>query len=662
MQELGAAASTIIRDMEHKVVHCAEIGAAPDCSDFIALQCPPHRWQADAEKPLESRLFNIMAMKAFILYAGTEKVVAMLLGVVVGLPFQYAEAQSSLPATSMTTTNNRAAFGVSDPTPKTTLDVKSGQPHSFTTSGWSLTMRLIPYGNNNSTPGSTIVFDKDVESNNYFLAGPSTAGDYYTGLTPDYSVDTVPNYVTRIFGNPTPSANPTGGTIPEGATEFKHNVLLNGAQAKLSLGIRTDNPKQAVHVEDGSILINASLMGNDGILFKDRAAGSGFIGDWGIQYTQGSVPGSANEGLNFWTPTGSPGGHANFRMFLRNNGNVGIGTGGPTAQLHTTGSVRFQGIVTAAHPEVVVIDASGNLAKRPYSSGTTLACVTANQVPKVTGINTLGCSQIFDNGTSVGIGISTGFAFTQPSGSGALIHSTWTAPADFKLYVNGNTRASGYFAISDERFKMNIKPLEGPLDKLKQVKGVTYNWRVNEFKDRDFGTGRQIGFVAQELAKVLPEAVAVDDQGYYSVNYDMVIPLLTEAVKEQQSIIERMQGQIDDNLAKIDALNERLAVLDQKLGVAPATGPNGAANKLIVAPNPFNASTTIKYGVGCDCRVQLNVTNSSGQEVAMLVNEAKSQGEYTYEWNTMSITPGVYTCTLLVDGVPVVKQAVKVAR
>lgn len=576
--------------------------------------------------------------------------------------FQNVAAQSSLPATTTTTSNNHAAFGLLDGSPMSTMDVHSSSPHSFTTSHWSLNTRLIPIGTEpDSPPGSTIIFDRSTETNNFFLAGPSTDGDYYTGLTPDYSDSSVPNYVTKVFGNATPTINPAGGTVPEGATEFRHNVLVSGAQNNLSLGIRTDNPQQAVHVEDGSILINANLLGNDGLLFKNRAAGSGFIGDWGIQYTEGSVSGTANEGLNFWTPSGSPGGLGNYRMFLRNNGYVGIGTGAPTAQLHTTGGVRFQGLTTAAYTETVVIDANGNLAKRPYSAGATLSCAFTNLIPRVTGTNTLGCSEIFDNGTSVGIGIASGFGFTQPAGTGVLIPSSWTAPANFKLYVNGDTRASGYFAISDERFKTNIKPLKKPLDILKRLRGVSYDWRYDAFKDRDFGTGRQIGFIAQELAKVLPEAVALDDQGYYSVNYDMVIPLLTEAVKEQQLIINRKQDQIDDNAAKIDELNRRLAVLEGKLGVAPVISA-GAANKLVIAPNPFSESTTISYTVGCDCRVQLTVTTSSGQEVATLVNESKPQGNYTYEWNTVSIAPGVYTCTLLVNGTPAVKQAVKVSR
>jgi hypothetical protein len=57
----------------------------------------------------------------------------------------------------------------------------------------------------------------------------------------------------------------------------------------------------------------------------------------------------------------------------------------------------------------------------------------------------------------------------------------------------------------------------------------------------------QIGFVAQELLNTVPEAVKADDStGLYSVNYIMLIPILVEAIKEQQKLIAELQQQVLD--------------------------------------------------------------------------------------------------------------------
>jgi hypothetical protein len=73
------------------------------------------------------------------------------------------------------------------------------------------------------------------------------------------------------------------------------------------------------------------------------------------------------------------------------------------------------------------------------------------------------------------------------------------------------------------------------------MKGVTYN-----FKDAArFGANRQMGFLAQELEQVVPEAVS-NGGDYKSVNYQVLTALLIEAMKEQEKKIEQQQKQIDE--------------------------------------------------------------------------------------------------------------------
>jgi hypothetical protein len=106
------------------------------------------------------------------------------------------------------------------------------------------------------------------------------------------------------------------------------------------------------------------------------------------------------------------------------------------------------------------------------------------------------------------------------------------------LWVNGSTY------VSDERFKYNITPISFPLQKLLQINGVEYEMRTSEFPNNHFAPGRQIGLIAQNVEKVIPEAVNEKD-GYKGVDYAKLVPLLVEGIKEQQSQIAAQQQKIE---------------------------------------------------------------------------------------------------------------------
>lgn len=67
---------------------------------------------------------------------------------------------------------------------------------------------------------------------------------------------------------------------------------------------------------------------------------------------------------------------------------------------------------------------------------------------------------------------------------------------------------------SDQRFKKNITPISSALDKVEKLQGVTFDWRIGEFMNRNFPEGKQVGFIAQEVEKILPEVVTTDNDGY----------------------------------------------------------------------------------------------------------------------------------------------------
>jgi hypothetical protein len=107
------------------------------------------------------------------------------------------------------------------------------------------------------------------------------------------------------------------------------------------------------------------------------------------------------------------------------------------------------------------------------------------------------------------------------------------------LWVNGTTYAS------DERFKQNITAIQLPLQKLLQLNGVEYEMRVSEFAKNHFQTGRQMGLIAQNVEKVVPDAVQEKD-GYKGVDYAKLVPLLIESIKAQQQQIEALKQEVAD--------------------------------------------------------------------------------------------------------------------
>ena len=129
-----------------------------------------------------------------------------------------------------------------------------------------------------------------------------------------------------------------------------------------------------------------------------------------------------------------------------------------------------------------------------------------------------------------------------------------------KVYATGGVQTT-----SDQRLKTNIKPLERALDKVLTLNGVTYNWRVAEFPEKNFDNYRHVGVLAQELEAVLPEAVETGEDGYKSVNYAGITPLLIEAIKEQQQIINTLQSEKDAQQKEIEELKAQMKEILEKL-------------------------------------------------------------------------------------------------
>lgn len=113
---------------------------------------------------------------------------------------------------------------------------------------------------------------------------------------------------------------------------------------------------------------------------------------------------------------------------------------------------------------------------------------------------------------------------------------------------------AGSGCCSDRRYKQNITPIIWALDKLVCLQGVTFTWDRDSYPHRFFDEGTEIGLIAQDVEKVIPEVVKTDSEGYKSITYDKLTAVLIEAVKEMKKKIDFQDSMIQIQNARLNAL------------------------------------------------------------------------------------------------------------
>lgn len=108
---------------------------------------------------------------------------------------------------------------------------------------------------------------------------------------------------------------------------------------------------------------------------------------------------------------------------------------------------------------------------------------------------------------------------------------------------------------SDSRLKTNVNTIGTALDNVLKLRGVTFYW--DKTKIPSSSDNLQYGFIAQEVEKIFPDLVTTDSNGYKTMNYIGVIPVLTEAVKELKKENEELKSTLEDLLKRVEALENK---------------------------------------------------------------------------------------------------------
>ncbi|MEM6377509.1 MAG: tail fiber domain-containing protein [Bacteroidota bacterium] len=237
----------------------------------------------------------------------------------------------------------------------------------------------------------------------------------------------------------------------------------------------------------------------------------------------------------------------------------------------------------------------------------------------------------------------------------------------YKLYLGGRAFSTvGWFSPSDKRYKKEINAIANASEKLAQLQGVTYGFKDGVINGIDFqkaGAKKQLGFVAQDLAKVFTELVVQDEQGYYAVNYQGLIPVLVEGFNEQEQLISEQNEQLTEQESTIAALNDKVerletqlqALMDAvnviensaRLEINPKQSINTLGSIDQNNPNPFRGITNISYTLPANTsEAELLIISLEGKQIANYRLSGKSGN---IDFDASNLPAGTYFYSLLVN-------------
>ena len=381
----------------------------------------------------------------------------------------------------------------------------------------------------------------------------------------------------------------TGSTNTPTYGTLRMTILSNG-----NVGIGTTNPggtvtiigQQAsttgVGVQGTLCLIynggwNAGDLGSC-IVFSQRwySGTSDYISVGMIAGVKTNTDGNFGGGLTFWT--GPPGlGNFSERMRIVDNGNVGIGTNGPSSILNI---YEANGTTAGANSGSLIIDHGNN---GGASSITFRSAVNRG--------SDYGYIQYQDTATVGGAGESAQLIIgTQNDGDDHILlmpsgNVGINVTPSVKLHVSGDIAATGNVTAyySDERLKTITSNINNPLDIIQNIKGFYYKPNELAHKNGIEYNNQEIGLSAQDVQKVLPEIVKIapfdlarnkegeliskSGENYLTLCYERLAPVFVEAMKELNNEIKLLKKENNDLKEKYETMSQEIELIKKILNI-----------------------------------------------------------------------------------------------
>jgi hypothetical protein len=223
-----------------------------------------------------------------------------------------------------------------------------------------------------------------------------------------------------------------------------------------------------------------------------------------------------------------------------NASNISSGTLG--AQYGGTGSANLtaESVVVGNGASAVKLVAPGTNGNVLTSNGTSWISTAGatGGVSSITGT----ANQIIASSSTGAITLSTPQSINTASSVQFGSFGVGTAASGTTGEIRATNNVTAYYS-SDERLKDNVTVIADALGKVAAIRGVEFDWNnLTEAEDGYFVRKHDVGVIAQEIEKVLPEVVATREDGIKAVKYDRIVPLLIEAIKELKAEIDVLKA------------------------------------------------------------------------------------------------------------------------
>lgn len=384
-----------------------------------------------------------------------------------------------------------------------------------------------------------------------------------------------------------------------------------------------------------SLTANAQTEMNEDLIFVDDGTsteevifGNSGTNDWAIE--------KYKEGLNFWKKNGTNSG--DFKLFINKYGNVGINTqGASTRALDVKGAQRWDDVNDSRNYDVVF----------DWSGTSNRACFWST----IDGKMDLGKDWARFNKIYT-YSINTDFVTTD------YINASRDITANNLRYYFECTK------LSDKRMKKDIVPINNVMSRLNSISSYTYRLNDRFYETHPNFKGNkdeiQYGFLAQELQAAFPEVVnEYDSNGTLGVDYVAMVPILLQAIKEQDEKIVALQSQTSSStilLNRIEQLEKQIATLSNNNGKMKSGfsedefSADETELKLYAnSPNPFREETVIEMSIPEMVEnAVLAVYDLTGKQIMTL--DVDSRGETFVKIEGNKLEAGMYLYSLIADG------------
>jgi len=360
---------------------------------------------------------------------------------------------------------------------------------------------------------------------------------------------------------------------------------------------------------------------------------------------------------------------------MTNAGYVGVGTVTPPALL-TVGSgnlfqVNLSGIVRSvfgsASTPTYSFTGSTNTGMFSSAAGILNFSTAGSEKMRVDGSGNvaIGASTISGIKFYIYGGLSRFYNYSYPSGD--ALNFELYPPSNPRIYSPTNKvvfyntpggdwidiEAKHFLTGSDASLKTNIITLTNSLNKVLQLRGVSFNW-INDSLNSKVNTG----FIAQEVEPIIPEVIFTNDSNNIKMlSYTGIIPFLVEAIKEQQLTIDSQTIALKAQDTRINTLETDLAKCCNVPANKSLQLPNGSNNNENGSapalyqniPNPFNTKTIIGYYLPNEtANASLLVFDMQGKLIKTY--KISTFGKANIEINASELQPGMYMYSLIANG------------